>query len=240
MFKIWSPLGWEGGSSPIFKTTPVEVSYNYGYHAQRQYPPMSLKTLQLLIDTGRLDTHHPIDLATLCQTKVYRLDPNLRQFGVHLTAEGMDGFKAKVHLEVQWASQEAIAAVERNGGSLVTAYFDIFSVKALADPIAFFKTGQPIPRRLTPPADAVGYYMNPANRGYLADPTKVAEERVLLAQKFGYSVPPLDDPVSQEAQELIKDPRQVFYGLQPGWIVSLADKRIYKPLDEELVKHYNS
>lgn len=152
----------------------------------------------------------------------------------------MDNFKAKVHIEVQWASPEAIAAVERNGGSIITAYFDIFSVKALADPVAFFKTGQPIPRRLTPPADAIGYYINPANRGYLADPIKVAEERILLAQKFGYNVPTMDDPESQVAQQLIKDPRQVFYGLQPGWIVNLPEKRIYKPLDSELLQHYNS
>ena len=27
-----------------------------------------------------------------------------------------------------------------------------------------------VPRRLTPPADAVGFYTDPANRGYLADP----------------------------------------------------------------------
>jgi hypothetical protein len=34
------------------------------------------------------------------------------------------------------------------------------------------------------------YYINPANRGYLADPGRVAEERLLLAQKYGYEPPP--------------------------------------------------
>ncbi len=32
--------------------------------------------------------------------------------------------------------------------------------------------------------------------------------------------------------------RQVFYGLDPGWIVSLSEKRIYKPKDKELDEYY--
>eukprot|EP00095_Tigriopus_kingsejongensis_P000147 maker-scaffold188_size271682-snap-gene-1.35 protein:Tk00147 transcript:maker-scaffold188_size271682-snap-gene-1.35-mRNA-1 annotation:"39s ribosomal protein mitochondrial precursor" len=231
------PIGWEGGSTPLHKTTPVEMSYNYDFHVQRQYPPISLKTLQLMIDTGRLHPGSgPLDLASLCQTKLYRISPDLRQFGVHLTAEGMDCFKAQIHIEVQWASEEAIAAVERNGGSIVTAYYDIFSVKALTDPVAFFQTGRPIPKRLVPPADAIGYYTDPLNRGYLAEPGQVAEARLVLAQKYGYDLP---NP-SSEAQALIKDPCQVFYGLQPGWIVNLTEKRIYKPVEEELLEHYTS
>ena len=42
----------------------------------------------------------------------------------------MDRFAARVNLEVQWASEQTIAAVERNGGVITTAYFDIFCVNA--------------------------------------------------------------------------------------------------------------
>merc|ERR1711973_1070580 len=35
---------------------------------------------------------------------------------INLTSEGMDSFSAKVTLEVQWASEQSIAAVERAGG----------------------------------------------------------------------------------------------------------------------------
>ena len=93
-----------------------------------------------------------------------------------------------------------------------------------------------VPRRLTPPADAVGFYTDPANRGYLADPRRVAEERLVLAQKYGYDLPDIDE----DFLRVSKDPRQVFYGLEPGWVVNLKDKSIYKPLDKELQDYYKS
>ncbi len=67
-------------------------------------------------------------------------------------------FAAKVNIEVQWASEIAIAAVERCGGRIITAYYDPISLTAIVDPIAWFRTGQPIPRRLTPPVDLIEYY----------------------------------------------------------------------------------
>ena len=119
--------------------------------SQRQYPPLSLQRLQLLIDTGLVDPTKPIDLAALCRSKVFFIEPDHRHFGVNLTEEGLDAFQTKVNIEVQWASEAVIAQVERLGGTITTAYFDIFSVKALADPVKFFKGGNPIPRRLVPP-----------------------------------------------------------------------------------------
>lgn len=156
--------------------------------------------------------------------------------------QGMDCFAAKVNLEVQWASEAAIAAVERNGGVLTTAYFDIFSVKALTDPVSFFRKGNPIPKRLTPPADCIGYYTDAANRGYLADPRLIAKERLILAQKYGYEVVDIDenDPQTRKLLMTSKDPRQVFYGLHPGWVISLSEKIIYKPVDKELDDYYKN
>ena len=55
------------------------------YLVQRQFPPLSLAKLQLMIDTGRLDPEKPIDLAALCSTKVASLDPTRNHFGFHLT-----------------------------------------------------------------------------------------------------------------------------------------------------------
>ena len=101
--------------------------------------------------------------------------------------------KARVHLEVQWADEQTIAAVERNGGKITTAYYDLHSVIALSDPYSFLKSGQPIPRRLTPPGNLLKFYINPANRGYLADPAAVEKEKEVLAQKYGYSLPQTPD-----------------------------------------------
>ena len=117
-----------------------------------------------------------------------------------------------------------------------TAYFDLTSVLALSNPLKWFAQGKPIPRRLTPPSDAIGYYSEAKNRGYLANPEEIAEERFVLAQKYGYEV----EEISEDLLLETKDPRQVFYGLQPGSLINLADKEIYKPNDKELLDYYNS
>lgn len=232
-------LGFEGGQFPFYLRIPVE-NYNKGHHLRRQYPPLSLKQLQLLIDLGRVDPSQPIDLATLCNTKLYFIDPFDRHFGVQLTDDGIDDFRAKINIEVQHAKEHVIAAIERNGGVITTAFFDIASVVALADPEKLFLSGRPIPKRLLPPEDALQYYSDPKTRGYLADPEQVAQERFLLAQKYGYELPDLPKDPDFPMLSIRKDPRQVFYGLEPGWVVNLRDKVILKPVDPEYVEHYNS
>jgi len=205
--------------------------------SKRQYPPLALQTLQLMIDTGRLDPNKPIDLASICNTKAYALSVHRRHFGVHLTDEGADRFEAKINIEVQYASEQAIAAVERNGGVIKTAYFNLESVIALSNPLLWFSQGKAVPKRLHPPADALKYYIDAKNRGYLAHPEKIAEERLVLAQKYGYELP---KHVTEEYLLEEKDPRQVFYGLHPGWLVNLADKQIYKPTEEEQLDYYKT
>lgn len=53
----------------------------------------------------------------------------------------MDHFQATLNLEVQWASEAVIAAVERCGGTIVTSYYDPISLQAAIDPISHFKRG---------------------------------------------------------------------------------------------------
>lgn len=78
------------------------------------------------------------------------------------------------------------------------------------------------------------------NRGYLADPDLIAHERFALSQKYGYQLPDLKkDPALDMLLER-KDPRQIFYGLQPGWLVNLKDKTIYEPDDQSLLQYYKS
>lgn len=209
--------------------------FNIRYRSKRQYPPLSLKTLQLMIDTGRLDASKPIDLAAIANTKVFPIEPSFHHFGVNLTDEGADNFASKVNIEVQWANEQSIAAIERNGGVITTAYYDISCVTALTNAQKWFNEGKPIPRRLHPPADCIRFYSGAENRGYLADPRLVAEDRMKLAQKYGYEV----SEISEDYLKETKDPKQTFYGLEPGWIIDLKDKVIFKPTkDSELYKFY--
>lgn len=47
-----------------------------------------------------------------------------------------------MNIEVQWASEPVVAAIERNGGVITTAYYDIRSVGILTNPKQFFEKGK--------------------------------------------------------------------------------------------------
>uniref|UniRef100_A0A1B6CJR2 Large ribosomal subunit protein uL15m n=1 Tax=Clastoptera arizonana TaxID=38151 RepID=A0A1B6CJR2_9HEMI len=232
-------LGYETGNNPFYLRFPNEPYYK-GHHLKRQYVPMSLQQLQLMIDTNRLNPSGPIDLASICNTGLIYVYPDLKQFGLHLTDEGADNFNAKINIEVQWASEPVIAAIERNGGVITTAYYDLDSLFVIRNPLKFFEKGESIPRRMLPPEDAALYYSSAANRGYLADPDKVSWERLVLAQKYGYKLPKIEEDPEYNMLTMRKDPRQIFYGLEPGWLVSLVDKNILKPKDSELQQYYKT
>lgn len=207
---------------------------------RRQYPPLSLQALQSLIDKDRVDITKPIDIASIIRSGLYNIFPDQKHFGINLTDEGADIFAAKVNIEVQWASEQVIAAIEKNGGTITTAYYDPHSLFLLKNPKKFFESGQAIPRRMIPPPDAIEYYTSAEFRGYLADPEKISQERLKLAQKYGYQLPELEKDPKFNMLCVRKDPRQIFYGLEPGWVINLRDKCILKPKVEELLKFYAS
>lgn len=146
---------------------------------RRQYPPITMKQLQLFLDIDRIDAKQPIDLTAFCNTGLYELRPDFHHFGVQLTDEGANQFKAKINIEVQHASELVIATIERQGGVIRTAYYDPHSLWAVRNPNKWFEKGVPIPRRMLPPQDAVDYYTDPKNRGYLADPEAISYERMV-------------------------------------------------------------
>lgn len=154
--------------------------------------------------------------------------------------QGAEKFVAQVNIEVQYASETTIAAVERNGGVITTRYYDPESVKVMSNFLQFLKSGNAIPKCKLPPQDAFEYYTNPLNRGYLADPEEVAKARIELAQKYGYELPDFTDDPKREMLLKRKDPRQILYGLEPGWLINMKDKCILKPIDEEYKEYYAS
>ncbi|KZC12737.1 39S ribosomal protein L15, mitochondrial, partial [Dufourea novaeangliae] len=232
-------LGYETGNTPFYLRFGREPYYQ-GHHLRRQYPPLSLRDLQLYIDTNRIDSSKPIDLVSLINTGLYKIIVEHKHAGVHLTDEGADEFQAKINIEVQWASEPVIAAIERSGGTITTAYYDPHCLLAMQNTNKFFNRGEPIPRRLLPPTDCLEYYSSSATRGYLANPEEISQERLILSQKYGYVLPKVEDDSQYEMLTQRKDPRQLFYGLAPGWVVSLQDKAILKPKAEYLKEFYLS
>ncbi|CAL1531114.1 unnamed protein product [Lymnaea stagnalis] len=233
------PLGYEGGQRPLIDAVPSEKYYGK-YAIRRQYPPISLLEIQRLIDLNRVDVTRPIDVSSICNTRLYSLDVAKNHFGFNVTEEGCDLFASKVNLEVQWVTELVIAAIEKNGGTITTRYYDPQCLAALFDTQAFFEKGQPIPKCKLPPQDALAYYSDPNFRGYLADPEKILMAREKLAQKYGYKLPDLTDDPLKDLLLMRKDPLQIFYGLEPGWIVNLADKCILKPKDEDYLRYYSN
>jgi len=221
------PAGWAGpGKFPEYLKHSVQ---NYALKFEPSYVPVSLAKLQLLVDTGRLDPAVPVDATALRKTGHFDIDPRHEHCGFMLEEEGADVFCAALALEVQWASEAAIAAVEREGGSLTTAYYDMYSLSWLLRPAHYMHQGLAIPPRQLPPQKKVLYYSEARNRGYLADPQEVAQERLVLSQKYGYDLPDLSTAPNKDVLLMRKDPRQIFFGLEPGWIVDLNRKAVLKP-----------
>lgn len=152
---------------------------------RRQYPPLTLKEIQMNIDTSRLDSSQPIDLVTLINTGLYSVAAESQQFGFQLVDKDIEFFKAKINIEVQHATELVIATIEKHGGVIRTAYYDQHSLMAMKNPEKWFRKGVPIPRRALPPYDAVEYYTNPKNRGYLADPEEISKERQVSVSILG-------------------------------------------------------
>ncbi|GCB61938.1 hypothetical protein scyTo_0007137 [Scyliorhinus torazame] len=218
-------LGFEGGQTPFYIVIP-KYGYNEGHSYRRQYQPLSLNRLQYLIDLGRVDPNQPVDLTQLVNARGVTVQPLKRDYGIQLVEE--------------LASELAIAAIERNGGIITTGFYDPRTLDILCKPVPFFLRGQPIPKRMLPPEELVPYYTDAQNRGYLADPAKIQGARMGLARKYGYILPDITKDEVYCMLTMRKDPRQIFFGLAPGWIVNLSEKKILKPTDEELCSYYSS
>lgn len=232
-------LGFEGGQTPFYLAIP-KYGFNEGHSRRPQYQPLTLRRLQYLIDLGRVDTTQPIDLTQLVNGRGVTIQPLKRDYGVQLVDEGANTFSAKIHIEVQRATEGAIAAIERNGGVITTSFYDPISLGILIRPVPFFLRGQPIPKRMLPGQEMVPYYTNAENRGYLADPEKIQQARLALAQKYGYILPDISKDELYHMLCMRKDVRQIFFGLSPGWVVNMSEKKILKPTDEKLLEYYGS
>lgn len=54
-----------------------------------------------------------------------------------------------------------------------------------------------------------------------------------MAQKYGYELPKIEEDPAYQMFSEVKDPRQIFYGLEPGWLVNLVDETIIKQLPDD-------
>lgn len=48
---------------------------------------MSLLQLQRMIDLGRVDTSKPVDLTSICNSQLFNINLDYKQYGIHITDE---------------------------------------------------------------------------------------------------------------------------------------------------------
>jgi large subunit ribosomal protein L15 len=101
--------GFEGGQMPLHRRLPKR-GFNVPYPVK--FTEVNLGAVQAAIDAGRLDTANAVDAEALVKAGVLRR----AKAGVKLLGGGE--IKSKVSFLVWRASQSAIAAVEKAGGSV--------------------------------------------------------------------------------------------------------------------------
>lgn len=101
--------GFEGGQMPIYRRLPKRGFTNIN---RTEFQPVNLGQIQQFIDEKKLDAKKPIDAAALAASGLIRS----AKAPVKLLAKGE--ITSKITISVCKASQSAVAAVEKAGGSL--------------------------------------------------------------------------------------------------------------------------
>jgi large subunit ribosomal protein L15 len=101
--------GFEGGQMPLFRRLPKRGFTPIG---RRKFAPVNIGLLQAAVDSGRLDPKATVTAQALVEAGLLRRSHD----GVRLLGDGE--LKAKLTIEVAYASKSALAAVEKAGGSV--------------------------------------------------------------------------------------------------------------------------
>jgi len=151
--------GFEGGQAPLWRRTP-KIGVAMPRFLRKELETINLHRLQMWVDTKRINPDEVITMKTLRDSGLVKSIKH----GVKLLATGKESFSAKVNVQVSQASEEAIHAIERAGGSITSVYYTSLALRALLKPERFdfpIKSPRPVPKE-------IGYYLNYRNRGYLS------------------------------------------------------------------------
>ncbi|EED84154.1 predicted protein [Postia placenta Mad-698-R] len=171
-------VGFEGGQTPITKLLPKRGFVN---SSGKKYAPINLDRIQHWIDQGRLESspEKPITARELllsgCIHQVHD--------GIKLLGDGMEHLKTPIHITPSRASQSAIRAVEKLGGTVFCKYYNPLALKDCVKGRTDRTEAAPTHRR------DILWYTQWKNRGYLSSTAvktmPVVEERwKVLSQQF--------------------------------------------------------
>lgn len=207
------PTGFEGGQTKFYKVLPKK-GFNNKRHRQKQGADMvglNLGVIQDYIDMGRFAKLSNTDststttlgIVDFIEAGILKKTPGLA--GVKLLAGGKERFSSSIRLEVNRASDEAIAAAEQAGAQVTTTHLNRLAMRALIRPDKFSKVANSsnisqdgdddessddnnissnsnasednylLPKQARPPPKLQAYYTSWKNRGYLCPQVQMRE-----------------------------------------------------------------
>ncbi|KAH9951973.1 ribosomal protein L15, partial [Amylocystis lapponica] len=154
-------LGFEGGQTPLFKLIPKRGFVNQN---AKTWAPINLDRIQHWIDQGRLQSSpdSPITARELLLSGCIHDAHD----GIKLLANGAEHLKTPIHITPSRASQTAIRAVERLGGTVFCKYYNPLALRDCINGRTDRVQAAPTHRR------DILWYTHWRNRGYLS-PTAV-------------------------------------------------------------------
>jgi len=155
--------GFEGGQTPITKLLPKKGFVNA---MGKTYAPVNLDRIQHWIDQGRLESspEKPITARELLLSGCIH---NVHD-GVKLLGDGAEHLKTPIHITPSRASQSAIRAVEKLGGTVFCKYYNPLALRDCVKGRTDRTEAMPTHRR------EILWYTQWKNRGYLS-PTAVTK-----------------------------------------------------------------
>ncbi|GBE82532.1 ribosomal protein L18e/L15P [Sparassis latifolia] len=153
--------GFEGGQTPLWKLLPKRGFVN---QTAKTWAPVNLDRIQHWIDQGRLQStpDNPITARELLLSGCIH---NVHD-GVKLLGNGAEHLKTPIHITPSRASQTAIRAVEKLGGTVFCEYYNPLALRDCVKGRTDRVQAAPTHRR------DILWYTQWRNRGYLS-PTAV-------------------------------------------------------------------
>jgi len=127
-----------GGQTPFYKRLPKVGIFK----DRKPLTELNLYKLMQFVRQGRIDPRIPIDMHLMQQSNLL----NVRN-GVKLVSKGEEEVNIPLHLELTHATEEAVEAIERAGGSVKFIYMNKRTLDAHLNP----HRHQILPRRLPLP-----------------------------------------------------------------------------------------
>lgn len=159
----------EGGQTPFYKLFPKRGFKNTRHEAIMN--GVNLGTIQMYIDMKRLNPDVPITVTALKLAGLFKA--NAVKNGVKLLAAGKETLKQPVTIQLNRASESAVAAVEAAGGSVKTVHYNKLALRTALRPEKFGsvdsnnKNNKQQPKHARPPPKWQPYYTSWHKRGYL-------------------------------------------------------------------------